>query len=113
MKAYSDPKRADDPYSLPDIEVLEVERIGCDYCDCTYLVAVSFVGESLGRPCGCSTCANVPDAVLTRCDLPEVGWAWWYCFPGCLPDGDPVGGPFATEAEALADTRGDLDDDEG
>jgi hypothetical protein len=32
------------------------------------------------------------------------GWYWWSCFPGCLPDGEPMG-PFATEAEALADAR--------
>jgi len=36
----------------------------------------------------------------------ESGWYWWPCFPGCLPDGDACG-PFATEAEALADARGD------
>lgn len=33
-----------------------------------------------------------------------AGWYWWACFPGCLPDGDPVG-PFDTEEEALADAR--------
>jgi hypothetical protein len=32
------------------------------------------------------------------------GWYWWTCFPGCLPDGDPVG-PFATEQEALDDAQ--------
>ena len=32
------------------------------------------------------------------------GWYWWACFPGCLPDGDPIG-PFATEAETLADAQ--------
>lgn len=33
-------------------------------------------------------------------------WFYWFCFPGCLPEGDgmPVG-PFATEAEAIADAR--------
>jgi hypothetical protein len=31
----------------------------------------------------------------------EAGWYYWYCFPGCMPDSDPIG-PFATEAEALA-----------
>ena len=36
--------------------------------------------------------------------LAEPGWYWWACFPGCLPDGDPVG-PFATEDEAIADAR--------
>lgn len=33
-----------------------------------------------------------------------AGWYWWSCFPGCLPDGDPIG-PFDTQAEALADAQ--------
>lgn len=32
------------------------------------------------------------------------GWYWWACWPGCLPDSDPSG-PFATEAEAIADAN--------
>ena len=32
------------------------------------------------------------------------GWYWWSCFPGCLPDGEPIG-PFDTEEEALADAQ--------
>lgn len=39
------------------------------------------------------------------------GWYWWSCFPGCLPDGDPMG-PFATEAEALADARSGIEEEE-
>ena len=35
---------------------------------------------------------------------PERGWYWWSCFPGCLPDSDPIG-PFATEAKALEDAQ--------
>ncbi len=34
----------------------------------------------------------------------DAGWFWWACFPGCMPDGPP-NGPFATEAEALADAQ--------
>ena len=35
------------------------------------------------------------------CDDPsEAGWYYWYCSPGCLPDGDPWG-PYATEQEAI------------
>lgn len=33
-----------------------------------------------------------------------AGWYWWPCFPGCLPDGEPVG-PFDTEEDALADAQ--------
>ena len=34
----------------------------------------------------------------------ESGWYWWPCFPGCLPDGEPVG-PFETEREAIQDAQ--------
>ena len=34
----------------------------------------------------------------------ELGWYYWACFPGCLPDGDPIG-PFDTEADAIADAQ--------
>lgn len=34
----------------------------------------------------------------------EPGWYWWACFPGCLPDGDPVG-PFETEEDACEDAE--------
>ncbi len=32
------------------------------------------------------------------------GWYWWVCFPGCLPDGEPMG-PFSTSYRAYADAR--------
>jgi hypothetical protein len=34
----------------------------------------------------------------------EAGWYWWTRFPGCMPDGEPSG-PFATEADAIADAQ--------
>lgn len=42
-------------------------------------------------------------------ELAGKGWYWWPCFPGCLPDGDPIG-PFASEAEALADAQDGVED---
>ena len=33
-----------------------------------------------------------------------AGWYWWACFPGCIPDGDPMG-PFKTEDEAFKNAR--------
>jgi hypothetical protein len=44
-------------------------------------------------------------------ELMGEGWYWWACFPGCMPDSDPSG-PYATEAEALADARDGEGDDE-
>ncbi len=31
---------------------------------------------------------------------------WWSCFPGCLPDGEPLG-PFESEDEAVIDAMED------
>ncbi len=40
-----------------------------------------------------------------------IGWYWWACFPGCLPDSDPHG-PFIDEGEAWEDANiGGLGDD--
>ena len=33
----------------------------------------------------------------------KVGWYWWVCFPGCLPEGDGIvtaSGPYLTEQAA-------------
>jgi hypothetical protein len=42
-----------------------------------------------------------------------AGWYWWTCFPGCMPEGDPMG-PFDTEEAALAEAQdcGDYSFDE-
>lgn len=36
----------------------------------------------------------------------KKGFYWWYCFPGCMPegDGDPFG-PFTSYEEALNNAR--------
>jgi hypothetical protein len=47
---------------------------------------------------------NVPADVNDPEWPAEHGWYWWPCFPGCLPDGDPIG-PFDTEAAAITDAR--------
>lgn len=66
-QAYSDPRRASDPYALPDVEVFYQSKPSPEWGD---------LDEYFAGP----------------------GWYYWYCFPGCLPDSDPVG-PFET-AEA-------------
>lgn len=35
----------------------------------------------------------------------DPGWYYWSCFPGCLPDSDPIG-PFLTSADAYHDAQG-------
>lgn len=74
---YSNPKRADDKYALPNVEIF-------------YAKSGELQSED-GEPC----IGN--------------GYYYWYCFPGCLPDSDPIG-PFDTYAEAFAAMRDDSDD---
>lgn len=82
MQAYSNPKRKNEPYALPDIEVfyMSEEKI-----------------ESFGH-----------DSIWFYADdgfcYASEGWYWWTCLPGCLPDSDPIG-PFDTEEEALQNAQ--------
>ena len=84
MQAYSNPKRANDPHALPDVEVFEVwtDKLGRQHN--------SFMDENQSESGNDSLCSD--------------GFYWWSCLPGCMPDSDPLG-PFATEAEALADAQ--------
>lgn len=89
MQAYSNPKRENDPYALPDLEVWRHKHE-----DAVFMVHPSCVSNHADGECMGS------------------GWYWQSCLPGCLPDGDAVG-PFESEAEALADAREGMDDDDG
>lgn len=60
-QVYSNPKRENDPYSLPDVEVF-------------YLDAAKAADES-----------------YDPYNPPVSGFYYWACFPGCLPRGDPIG----------------------
>ena len=76
MQFYFDPSRESDPNALPDGEVFYAQK--GEIWD-------AYVYDSSSSP-------NPP------------GWYYQACFPGCLPDGDPVG-PFATAEEALMEAR--------
>ena len=96
---YSDPEQELSPTSLPDVEVWE------DYISIVHSRCGDFkVGRESESARGfCPSCdrATCVDEVETT---EKTGWFWWTCLPGCLPDSDPYG-PFASEAEALADAR--------
>lgn len=75
-QVYSDPARESDPYALPDIEVF-----------------FNYGDQEAGK-----------DLTDEDGEFLAEGWYWWSCFPGCLPDGE-ANGPFATEAEAIANAQ--------
>jgi hypothetical protein len=75
---YSNPKRENEPHSLPDVETFYL-----DSEDVSYESAhdTSFGGL-------------------------DEGWYYWHCLPGCLPDSDPIG-PFESEEKAIEDAQAD------
>ena len=77
-QAYSDPARETEPHALPNIEVFWMDS--------------EQAGEALDLHSDWERVAAL------------AGWYWWACFPGCLPDSEPMG-PFETEALALADAQ--------
>lgn len=89
MQAYSDPTRKDDPYSLPDIEVFHHEHAKRELMCLNAGYKAELYGECILNDEG---------------DCLGTGWYWQSCFPGCLPDSEPIG-PFETEAEALQDAQ--------
>ena len=111
MQTYSDPKRASDPYSLPDTEVFQLTATEVAEMDedliYEYQKRHEFRLASMN--------SRVRDAMLDAIVEEEGitgGWFWWTCLPGCLPDSSPFG-PFKTRQEAIADAQENADSDEG
>ena len=91
---YSQPEREDDEHALPDLEVFYRTQRAC------------IADGDIWNPEDCDqTNAACYYNGSGDCQVHQLaGWYYWYCFPGCLPDSDPVG-PFKSEAEALADAH--------
>lgn len=98
MQAYSDPKRADDPNSLPDVEVWQEKRreFYCSHCGASFEMPVSFEYQT------CFDCGHE----LKPGGIGKPAWWFWWCFPGCLPDSD-IFGPYETLEAARADWEED------
>ncbi len=93
---YTDPTRETDDHALPNAETFRAHYGDCPDC-----------GQVVQSPdCTTGACYDCGDRVVR---LGQVGWFWWACFPGCLPDGEPMG-PFETEQAAIDDARDGLED---
>ena len=93
MQAYSDPSRESDPHALPNVEVWDSHYVECPECS-------NIVLYNNARSAACPAC----ERVFAVSGKDPVGWFYWFCFPGCLPDGD-LNGPYDTRELALADAQ--------
>jgi endogenous inhibitor of DNA gyrase (YacG/DUF329 family) len=98
---YSDPEREDDPYALPDVETFKANYVNCSECQGQALVIFSYHPAVIVRAIRvkCTHCGKANKLTVS-------GWFYQFCFPGCLPDSEPMG-PYATEAEAVAAAQDD------
>lgn len=105
-QAYSDPSRANDLHSLPDVEVWDdyvtIIRSRCGEFE------VSRRSEEARGFCPSCDRAMCVDSLNTFepsqsgiQHTDRIGWFWHVCFPGCLPESSTFG-PFETEADALS-----------
>jgi hypothetical protein len=105
---YSNPKREQDAYALPDIEVFELtakEAVQHDE-DLMWEAGKKFpLMHMNSRDRQKAIDWAVEESGTTG------GWFWWSCSPGCLPDG-PAMGPFESRQEALADAQEGCEDEE-
>lgn len=89
----SDTTREDEPTALPNLETFIATYTECPEC------GRQLISDTLCVQMACPDCDRQPIARKQG-----EGWFYWFCFPGCLPDSDPIG-PFDSEADALADAR--------
>lgn len=86
MYEYNDPSRESDPLALPDLEVF-------------YVDASEFLNAEEGS---WQEEYYAEDGGGNADDL--VGWYYWSCFPGCMPDSSPLG-PYPSHRAALQAAR--------
>lgn len=107
---YSSDARARSSHALPDVEVFQLtaQEIAATMDD--------EVSEYLRRPefrlatMNNATRERMLDAMVRDLGI-QCGWFWQACFPGCLPDGPPMG-PFDTRDEAIDDARANAQDED-
>ena len=108
MQAYSNPKRANDPHALPDVEVFELTATEVAAMDEDLIYEYGKRREFRLYSMNSRVQAEMLEAIVEEEEI-TGGWFWWTCLPGCLPDSSPFG-PFKTSAEALADAQENADE---
>lgn len=95
---FSDELEAD-PTKLPNIEIFTAAYGYCSGCGA---LRMEIAAPTTGYRLACTDHACQLDEVTV--ELNRIGFFWWLCHPGCLPDSEPMG-PFDSVEKALEDAR--------
>ena len=108
MQFYSDPSRANEKWALPDCQAFQMTAE--EYAETMRDEIVNLMKRKEFRLASMnSRIREKMIETLIEENAVEGGWFYWYRFPGCLPEGDPVG-PFDTCEEAVTACREDAAD---
>lgn len=98
MQAYSNPDREADEHALPDLEIFQMTAREIVENDEDLIFEYMKRREFRLASMSSRDRDAMFDAMIDEEKI-EGGWFYWYCFPGCMPDGGAIG-PFLTADEA-------------
>lgn len=107
MQVYSNPARESDPHALPDVEVFQLTAAEVAAMDEDTVYEYSKRHEFRLCHMNDRTRDAMIDTMIEELGI-TGGWFYQFCFPGCLPDSDPIG-PFATADEARKAAQADCE----
>jgi len=97
---YSDSSRAPDPFAIPDCEAFQLTAVEVAATMEDEIYEFSKRREFRLYAMNRRVQETMLDAMVEELGI-TGGWFYQYCFPGCLPDSEPIG-PYATRQEAIA-----------
>lgn len=107
MQHYSDPSRADDTWSLPDVETFPLTAHEFAEMQEDLILKYSKRHEFRLATMNSATRERMLGAMIEEEGI-KGGWFYYYCLPGCMPDSD-LFGPYETEAEAALAAQDNAD----
>lgn len=99
MQFYSDPSREKEKWSLPDCEAFTMTAEECAETMEDEIYELMKRKEFRLALINSRVREKMMETLIEENAI-KGGWFYQHCFPGCLPEGDPVG-PFATRDDAV------------
>lgn len=96
---YSDPSRAKDKWSLPDVEVFQLTAREVAERDDDMIHEYMKRHEFRLAAMNSTAREAMFDAMIEEEGI-TGGWFFWFCLPGCMPDSDAFG-PYDSHDEAV------------
>lgn len=103
MQFYSNLERERDTYALPDCEVFQLTAREAAEQDEERIYEYMKRHEYRLASMNSATREKMFNAMIEDESI-AGGWFYWFCFPGCMPEGSAMG-PYATRDEAINAAR--------